>query len=282
MPPEDTSIKKSKLSQIIFCLIAALVAAIAAGSVYIWQHHELTTLKAKLEIHSMSNKANINRNIAIATPGNIINEDGITHDYTIPPVINGEVPVISRIPTKTPVVFLTIDDGISQNNNDSQLMQFYGVKASFFLVHRFISDNPSFFGSLAEQTGSLIEDHTYDHYLQTNLNLTQSQQDICTDAGYLNQQFGRYPLLFRPPGGAYDDTTRKAAANCGMQALVMWDATVNNGSLQYQSGNSLKPGDIVLMHFRTTFAEDLNAFVSAMNKSGLKTDLLENWLDPGD
>ena len=201
-----------------------------------------------------------------------------THDYTISPTIDGTMPVISRIPTTEKVAFLTIDDGIVTNPSDLQLMQATNVKATFFLVYRFIHTDYSFFDNLATQTGSDIENHTYDHFLLTNLNYDQQKLDICKNADVFNTWFGKRPVLLRPSGGAYNTTTLRAAADCGMKALVMWDATINNGVIKYQNGSSMRPGDIVLMHFRSTFQEDLNAFVQAAQSSGLQPDLLINWL----
>jgi hypothetical protein len=48
--------------------------------------------------------------------------------------------------------------------------------------------------------------------------------------------------------------------------------------MQYQIGNGLRPGDIVLMHFRPEFRSDMQAFVDAENAAGLHTELLEDWL----
>jgi hypothetical protein len=63
-----------------------------------------------------------------------------------------------------------------------------------------------------------------------------------------------------------------------MKAIVTWVAKANGGSMQYQTGVRLHPGDIVLMHFRPEFKDDMNAFIEAQQASGLRTDLLENWL----
>jgi len=201
-----------------------------------------------------------------------------THDYTIPPITDGAVPVISRIPTKQPVVFLTIDDGIVAEPDDAQLMQAAHVKATFFLVYRFIKDDPSFFANLSAQTGSDIQNHSYDHYVMTNLTYEQQKIDICKNADIFAEWYGKRPVLFRPSGGAYNDNTLRAAAACGMKALVLWDATVNNGEIAYQ-GDGMHAGDIVLMHFRSAFAEDLQAFVAAAHAAGLQPDLLINWQD---
>ncbi len=200
------------------------------------------------------------------------------HGYTVPPVVNGTVPVITRIPTTEKVAFLTIDDGIVTNPTDAQLMQAGNVKATFFLVYRFINTDYSFFNDLASRTGSDIENHTYDHYLLTNLTYDQQKVDICKNADIFSSWFGKRPVLLRPSGGAYNTTTLQAAADCGMKAVVMWDASINNGVIKYQNGTKMQPGDIVLMHFRSTFQEDLNAFVQGANNAGLQPDLLVNWL----
>src|SRR5260221_12496946 len=86
------------------------------------------------------------------------------HDYQLPAVQNGMVPVISRMPTREKVAFLTIDDGIVTSQGDAKLMEDNGAKATLFLVYRFIKGDPTFFGNLAQATGSDIENHSYDHY----------------------------------------------------------------------------------------------------------------------
>ena len=200
------------------------------------------------------------------------------HDYTVPPITNGLVPVISRIPTKEQVVFLTIDDGIWTNPADAQVMLTDHVKATFFLVYRFIHNNPLFFSDLAQVTGSDIQNHSYDHYMLTNLTYLQQQQDICKNADIFLQWYGKRPTLFRPSGGSYNTDTLRAAAACNMRALIMWDVTVNNGSLQYRTGHSLQAGDIVLMHFRLTFKEDMDAFTAAAKAANLQPELLVDWI----
>ncbi len=41
--------------------------------------------------------------------------------------------------------------------------------------------------------------------------------------------------------------------------------------MDYQYGNALRPGDIVLMHFRPGFAADLAAFRAAQQAAGLRS-----------
>lgn len=246
------------------------------------------TLDSIAQMFGMSLSSLEALNPQISDPSMIYTGQSIRLDDTAPPETapaapvpppSAVVPVYYRIQTSQPVVFLTIDDGIYKEPQAQSLMQASGIKASLFLVYQYINDNPSYFADLSTATGSPIEDHTYDHTILTHLTYSQQVSEICSDADILTQLYGKRPQLFRPPGGDFNTDTLHAAAACGMKAVIIWHATVNNGALQYQIGDHLLPGDIVLMHFRSTFVEDLQAFVTAMNAQGLHTELLEDWIN---
>jgi peptidoglycan/xylan/chitin deacetylase (PgdA/CDA1 family) len=200
-------------------------------------------------------------------------------DYVLPPIQNGMAPVVSTVSTKEKVVFLGIDDGAFKDPSVIDIMKQNNIKASLFLSRAFIANNPSFFTQL-EALGSVIEDHTLGHDTRMvwDQGYQQQKNEICGMADYEEQQYGKRPTLFRPPGGSYSNTLRKAAADCGMKAVVTWIAKANGGSMQYQVGNKLRAGDVVLMHFRPEFKQDMKAFVDAMNVAGLHTALLEDAL----
>jgi peptidoglycan/xylan/chitin deacetylase (PgdA/CDA1 family) len=201
----------------------------------------------------------------------------IKPDYQIPAVTGGLAPIVSRIPTKEPVVFLGIDDGAYKDASVLQLMEHNNIRASLFLADRFVGQNTQIFAQLAS-AGSLVENHTLTHKLLPELGYDEQKAEICGQASLEEQEFGRRPILFRPPGGSFNTDTQRAAADCGMKAVVLWIAKANGGSMQYQIGKGLKAGDIVLMHFRPEFKDDMKAFVDAENAAGLHTELLENWL----
>jgi peptidoglycan/xylan/chitin deacetylase (PgdA/CDA1 family) len=201
----------------------------------------------------------------------------IVHDVWIPPVADGVAPLVRRIPTSEPVVFLTIDDGAYKDPFEVQMLKDNRVRASLFLAHGFIRDNPTFFSAFLP-AGSLIENHSITHRPMPRLSYDEQVGEICGQADLLQQQYGRRPVLFRPPGGAFNANTLRAAATCGMRGVVHWFATVDNGAMHYQVGHALRPGDIVLMHFRPAFRADLEAFLAAAQAAGLHTELLEDWL----
>lgn len=198
-------------------------------------------------------------------------------DYTIPPVTNGLAPVLSAIPTKRPVVFLGIDDGANKQPFELEMVKANNIKASLYLANRFISNDYDYFKDYIT-AGSLIENHSMTHTLLAGTSYEFQKQEICDTADLFLSKYGRRPIFFRPPGGSYDVNTQRAAADCGMKAVVLWIAKANGGSMQYQIGHSLRPGDIVLMHFRPEFKADMQAFLDAQNAAGLHTELLEDWL----
>lgn len=200
----------------------------------------------------------------------------VKQDVVMPVVANGLAPVISQIQTKQPIVFLTIDDGAVKRAADINLVNRYRIKATLFLADIFISENPAFFKGFTA-TGSLVENHSVSHQNLTLLSYEDQKQEICDEADRQFEQFGRRPILFRPPGGDYNQDTQRAAADCGLQAVVQWTAKANGGSMQYQVGDRLRPGDIVLMHFRPEFPADMEAFINAVQSAGLHTELLEDW-----
>lgn len=196
-----------------------------------------------------------------------------------PKVSGGKAPVISKINTTQPVVFLTIDDGGTKNANMLSLLQNNGIKASLFLDNNFIANNYDFFKPF-QAAGMTIQNHAVHHiYAKPGaISYEDQRKEICGMADIIQNVYGRRPTLYRAPGGWIDDNTATAAASCGAKAVVQWSAKVNGGAVQYQVGSKFRPGDIVLMHFRPEFESDLNAFIAAKNAAGLTTDYLENWL----
>lgn len=260
----------------IMLILVIVIGSAGAYSVWI-RPHQTTVSASKSPVSARTDTAEEPLKPANATVPETVAVPAITHDVSIPPITKGLAPVIIRLATKEPVVFLGMDDGANKQAFELQMMKDNGIKASLFLANRFIKDNSSFFKDFVT-AGSLVEDHTIDHKLLSNLNYADQKQEICGEADLQFQQFGRRPNIFRPPGGNYNTDTQRAAAACGMKAVVLWIAKANGGSMQYQIGHTLKPGDIVLMHFRPEFAKDMQSFLNAEKAAGLHTELLEDWL----
>jgi peptidoglycan/xylan/chitin deacetylase (PgdA/CDA1 family) len=188
------------------------------------------------------------------------------------------VPVISRVQTDKPVIFLGIDDGWFKIPQAHDWLMQHKLPFTLFLEDDAVAGDYNYFQDL-QGAGMSIQNHTLTHPDMTTLDFDQQKNQICATAdNYLNV-YGQRPTLFRPPFGSFNDLTLQAAAACGMKAVVTWHAKANGGSIQFQDGNThFLPGDIVLMHFRNEFLADMNAFMDQASRDNLQIGRLEDWL----
>jgi peptidoglycan/xylan/chitin deacetylase (PgdA/CDA1 family) len=277
-PKRRSYLKNILLAFLVFivCLIIGYVSyktvsrLVAVRNAKSAQH---ITKNAQNNVHVEQKTNTTNSEVANAEPST----PKFVPDYSLPAIVNGLDPVVTTIDTKQPIVFLGIDDGAFKDPSVVQIMKQNHIKASLFLSKEFIASNPDFFKQLIDE-GSLVEDHTLTHdtTMVWDESYAQQKAEICGMADYEQQHYGRRPILFRPPGGSYSTVMQKAAYACGMRAMVTWIAKANGGSMQYQIGNKLRAGDVVLMHFRPVFKQDMQAFVDAENAAGLRTERIED------
>lgn len=261
---------------ICLCLVSGNVIALYKFSTY--AVNKSTSLGSSLEKDTSTNvlkDAKVIKRVANDTA--VEYAALVTPDVYIPNIKDGLAPAIRRLETSQNVVFLGIDDGAYKDPSVIEIMKKNKIRASIFLADRFITDNRDFFKDLVP-LGSKIENHTLHHKLLSQIPYEEQKAEICGMADLEEKIYGRRPVLFRPPGGDYNTDTQRAVADCGMKAVVLWIAKANGGDMQYQGEKKLHKGDIVLMHFRPEFQQDMQAFVDAQNAAGLKTVLLDKWL----
>jgi peptidoglycan/xylan/chitin deacetylase (PgdA/CDA1 family) len=190
------------------------------------------------------------------------------------------VPIFHRLPVTSKVAFLTIDDGIVPMPEDLTVMHAAHIPFTMFLIGPVAAHNPSFFKKLVAD-GGVIEDHTLTHPILRGRSEDFQEHEICGARTTLTQSFGRAPTLFRPPFGDYDQTTLRVVHNCGLTAAFYWSETVRNGKVFYQTSvHKIRPGDIILLHFRSTFPADVLAALTAIHNAGLTPALLEDYITP--
>lgn len=203
---------------------------------------------------------------------------------TAPPVTlvplsstDGVAPVITRVDTTDPVVFLTIDDGHTRSPEVRAALEEAGVPASLFLIDGPAEADAEFFRRLPD---TVVEAHTRTHPDLRTLSEEGQRAEICGNADLIERTFGRRPVLFRPPYGAYNEATTRAAAACGMAAVVLWEETVNGDVVGYRRLPQLRRGDIMLMHFGPSFVTELRALAELVEQAGLRFALLEDYVVP--
>jgi peptidoglycan/xylan/chitin deacetylase (PgdA/CDA1 family) len=197
---------------------------------------------------------------------------------TVPVAGGASPPVFSRLTTTDPVVFFTIDDGLVRDPAVVDFIRDHHIPVTLFPVVSAVNADPAYFESI-RALGATVQDHTVHHANLTTLGLAAQQNDICAAADSFASQYGQRPWLLRPPYGAYNANTLAAARACGMRAIIMWRATMNNGVLATQGG-PLQPGDIILMHFRTDLRQNLEVALNAATARGLHPAPLESYIPP--
>ena len=193
-------------------------------------------------------------------------------------LVAGTTPVIFKLSIAEPVVFLSIDDGWTKNPQVQQWLVERRLPLTLFVTNDAIKNNYDYFRSL-QSANMTIQDHTLRHVNLTRLPLNRQKTEICATADIYQRQFGRRPTLLRPPYGDYNDKTIQAANQCAMRAIVLWTASVDKGVMNFQDDRTgLEPGDIVLMHFRSEFLQDMQAFLGQVQHDHLQIGRLEDWL----
>lgn len=191
--------------------------------------------------------------------------------------VDGLPPVIYRIETSKPVVFVTIDDGWTKDPAFPNMVRAAHIPLTLFLTDAAIRADYAYFRSL-QAVGAVIEDHTLTHPDLTKLSYPIQQQQICLTADRYAHVFGVRPKLFRAPYGRFNLPTLVATASCRLGPVVLWDVTVNDGKLAYAAGHQLRAGDIILMHFRPTLRIDFAAALNAIRAAGFAVGQLASYL----
>ncbi|MER5872929.1 polysaccharide deacetylase family protein [Streptomyces sp. NPDC002044] len=181
----------------------------------------------------------------------------------------GLPPVVSHVPTREKVVFITIDDGWTHDPEAARILLEQRVPASLFLLPGATAYDTGYFTGLAEQGRVTVENHTVNHPDLTTLDAAGKDAEVCGAGEQLEATFGRQPKLLRPPYGVLNDDVRLAAKACGVKAVITWthDFTTWSGT---PATPRLQSGDIVLLHFTPTLAADLRRALDAAKAAGLK------------
>ncbi|MEU1512918.1 polysaccharide deacetylase family protein [Streptomyces sp. NPDC005811] len=198
---------------------------------------------------------------------------------------DGLVPVISEIPTREKIVFLTFDDGAEKDPEFVTMMRELKVPFTMFLTDAAIRSDYGYFKKL-QALGNGVQNHTLTHPDLRTLGASAQKQEICGQQTRLKDEYGTAPRLLRPPYGNWNEDTRAAAASCGLEAIVLWRESMQIKNMQYQSpSGKLHPGDIILAHFRgpselkgTTITEMTANLLRHIQEQGFTVAALEDYL----
>ncbi|MFJ1636997.1 polysaccharide deacetylase family protein [Streptomyces sp. NPDC088256] len=193
-------------------------------------------------------------------------------------------PVFTTVPTKDRVVFLTIDDGSEKDPELLQMMDELDIPYSAFLSDYEVSDNYGYFGE-AQRLGVALNNHTLTHPYLPGLPYTEQKREICHQQDIIEKQFGKRPVLFRPPYGNYNGDTLRIARSCGIKAVPLWNVEAFPDHMEWREADEdLHPGDIILTHFRGrgewggSMADLVRAVMKTVTDRGYAVARLEDYV----
>ncbi|WP_171169812.1 polysaccharide deacetylase family protein [Streptomyces sp. I05A-00742] len=199
----------------------------------------------------------------------------------------GGVPrIIRRVPTKDKVVFLTFDDGAEKDPAFLRMAKDLKLPFSMFLTDSAARAGRGYgYFERLSALGNGVHNHTLTHPNLRTLSAEAQKREICGQQETLRKRFGKRPELFRPPYGNYNDATLAAAGSCGVKAVVLWQATMQINDMRYAEAGKLRPGDIVLAHFRgpaelkgTTMTRMVTNMVRSIQRQGYTVARLEDYV----
>lgn len=184
-----------------------------------------------------------------------------------------KIEMASNLDPNKPMIALTFDDGPGYNDASDRILDVleqYGVRATFFMVGKNAKDHPDNLKRKLE-LGCELGNHTWDHN-HYGSNVTASDIKQCSDAIY--NATGQYPTCFRSPGG---NTTQAILNECKNENMVLYYWSLD--TLDWKNRNAdavydkvmknVSDGDIILMHeIYPTTADAVEKMVPELIKQG--------------
>ena len=197
---------------------------------------------------------------------------------------DGLPPVFTTVPTRHKILFLTIDDGAEKDPAFLRMMSELRIPYTAFLSDYLIKEDYGYFARMRDR-GDALGNHTLHHRHLPALSYAAQKREICGMQDVLEKRYGKRPTLFRPPYGSYDRDTLRAAKSCGIEAVPLWNEEVFVDRWDYRERDrELRPGDIVLSHFRGksdwngTMPDMVRRFLNLATAEGYAVARLEDYL----
>lgn len=136
-------------------------------------------------------------------------------------------------------------------NGIIEILNDYGVKATFFVGGSWADDNNETLVRIIEE-GHSLGNHGYFHKNHKKLSEAENYSEIKLNHDLVYAITGKQMNLFAPPSGSFSKTTLIVAEKLGYRT-VMWskdtiDWRDNDVNLIVKRATSVQNGDFVLMH----------------------------------
>ncbi|MDY6932981.1 MAG: polysaccharide deacetylase family protein [Spirochaetota bacterium] len=164
--------------------------------------------------------------------------------------------IINRINTSEKIVALTFDDGPTIKHTDQiiEILNSTNIKATFFLVGKYIEENPQEFKKIVDH-GHEIGNHSYSHKLMIIKSYKSIAKEIKKTNNLIKQLGYRGETYFRPPYGKklfilpyYLDKNNITTITYDVAPDSYLDVSASPTQISDYVVNNTNPGSIILLH----------------------------------
>lgn len=179
------------------------------------------------------------------------------------------------VDTNEKKIAISFDASWGANNTVKilDILDEYNVKATFFLVGRWIDEFPNETIEIYKR-GHEIGNHSNTHPDMTKLSKENMIKEISTTDAKLMKLIGQGTKLFRCPSGSYNDAVIENVKSIG-HYCIQWDVDSidwkgESAQKEYKRVMSkVKPGSIILFHNAAKYTpENLPKILSELKKQG--------------
>ncbi|SMF70405.1 MULTISPECIES: polysaccharide deacetylase family protein [Paenibacillus] len=164
--------------------------------------------------------------------------------------------IVWEVPTQEKYIALTFDDGPDEQQTPKilELLEKYHAKATFFVVGDRVKRFPDIV-KMEQAAGHEIGNHSYHHPSLHRLGLSALKEEMTMTQEAVLETTGRKPVLFRPPGGYYNDAIVELTKHHNLQMILWsWHQDTKDWTspgvqrIVRKVLDNARNGDIILMH----------------------------------
>ena len=181
------------------------------------------------------------------------------------------------VQTEAPKVSLSFDAawGNEDTNDLLSILAKHNIKTTFFMTGGWVESYPEDVKAISD-AGHDLGNHSENHKQMSQLSAEECKDEIQKVHDKVKELNGKDMILFRPPGGDYNDTLIEAANGLGYH-VIQWDVD----SLDWKDYGAdaivskvvdhphLGNGSIILMHNGATYTKDaLEQVITGLTDKG--------------
>lgn len=163
--------------------------------------------------------------------------------------------LVYNYPTTDKVVAITFDDlAGAQAEAMLNILNNYGINASFFFLGYSIEENPDLVKAISD-AGNFVGNHSYSHPYLPDSSDEEILAELQETEDIIVETTGKHSMpYYRPPYGGYDNDVLQVAGDLGFTKTILWTIEsydwqgISKEEIVSNVLTDIGPGAIILLH----------------------------------